>query len=309
MHNGSLVTSQIIQTAQATEPPVELLKLLLEYVAREQDHDIQNALFRELVEKHVTLTKKLQEQITQIAAQKQQLEQLHVQKNEFLGIAAHDLRNPIAIIQVYADMLLSMHDSTLSEKQEEFLLTIHRMSEFMLKLLDDLLDISAIESGTLKLDRTPGDYVALVQQNVHLNAMLAEKKQIAIRFEHEQDVPALPLDEKKIEQVLNNLFSNAIKYSYPDTTITVRLSCQNEQVLTEVIDQGQGIPEDDIPHIFETFYRASVRATQGEKSTGLGLAIVKKIIEGHGGTIGVESEVGKGSTFYFALPLQDAPLS
>jgi signal transduction histidine kinase len=111
------------------------------------------------------------------------------------------------------------------------------------------------------------------------------------------------LDRNKIEQVLNNLISNAIKYSYPNTTIRIEVLRQGDFVVTKVIDQGQGIPADELPHVFKPFQKASTKPTAGEKSTGLGLAIVKKIIEGHQGEIGVESEVGKGSTFFFRLPL------
>jgi two-component system, OmpR family, sensor kinase len=280
-----------------------LQKLLLEYIAKEQDHAIQNALVRDLIHKYVDLTKKQQEYIIRIETQKIELEALNAKKNEFLGIAAHDLRNPASIIQVYADMLLNMLNDNLSEKQLDFLQTIYRVSEFMNKLLEDVLDISAIESGTLMLDRKIIAYDTLVQQNLHLNRVLAAQKQITLQVDCAPTLPLISCDPQKIEQVLNNLISNAIKYSHPHTTISVRVFQRAAELITQVQDQGQGIPADELSQIFNTFYRASVRATHGEKSTGLGLAIVKRIVEGHGGMIGVQSEVGQGTTFYFHLPI------
>lgn len=302
--DSSAFIQQLSRSLPGSATSSELVKLVLEYMAREQDQDAHNALLRELIKNYVGLTRTLQEQLSQIETQNRQLATLNVQKNEFLGIAAHDLRNPISVILMYAEMLQGMLNQNLSGKQLEFLTTIHRMSEFMLQLLDDLLDISAIESGTLTLNRRVQDYLALVRHSISLNSLLAEKKQMTITLECADPLPMLALDANKIEQVLNNLLSNAIKYSHPRTLITVRISPQANVLLTEVSDHGQGIPADDLPHIFQTFYRASVRATQGEKSTGLGLAIVKRIIEGHGGTIDVTSDVGAGSKFSFSLPIQ-----
>jgi signal transduction histidine kinase len=105
--------------------------------------------------------------------------------------------------------------------------------------------------------------------------------------------------------VLNNLISNAIKYSHSDTTIRIEVFKEKSFVVTRVIDQGQGIPENELPHVFKPFQKASTKPTAGEKSTGLGLAIVKRIIEGHQGEIGVKSEVGKGSIFFFKLPCRE----
>ena len=120
-------------------------------------------------------------------------------------------------------------------------------------------------------------------------------------------LPLLTLDRGKIEQVLNNLIGNAIKYSYPDTRVTVNLTSSDCEVTVAVTDQGQGIPEADLPKLFKAFGRANVKTTAGEQSTGLGLAIARKIIEGHRGTMTVESHVGTGSTFSFRVPHSSNP--
>jgi PAS domain S-box-containing protein len=231
-----------------------------------------------------------------------QLRELNSQKNEFLGMAAHDLRNPIAVIQ-NSSLILSRYSSeNLLEKQKEFLKKIYDTSKFMLELLNNLLDISKIESGKLELEMTKNNYSDFVKKILEFNRFFATEKDISIDLVLPDDIPLFDFDKNKIEQVLNNLISNAIKYSHPNTTITIEVQKEKDFVITKVSDQGQGIPKNELPHIFKPFQKASIKPTAGEKSTGLGLAIVKKIVEGHKGEIGVESEVGKGSTFFFKLP-------
>lgn len=231
----------------------------------------------------------------------QRLHALNEQKNKFLGMAAHDLRNPIGGILGYSELLL---EEELDEETATVVRKIQSSSQFMLRLLNDLLDLSQIESGKLELRREPTDVVALVTQNVELNRIIASKKKIDVALVCGADIPHLDVDPGKIEQVLSNLISNGIKYSHPDTTVTVSVERHENDVLISVRDQGQGIPAEELHKVFQEFQKTSVKSTAGEKSTGLGLAIVQKIVDGHGGRIGVESEVGKGSTFYFSLPVQ-----
>jgi signal transduction histidine kinase len=229
------------------------------------------------------------------------LKKLNEQKNKFLGMAAHDLRNPIGAILGYSEMLL---EEDLHEEDRRIVAQIETSSKFMLHLLNDLLDISQIESGKLELNRQKTNLISLVSDNVELNRIIAGKKNITIHFNTHEDIPQLEVDPSKLRQVLNNLTSNAIKFSHPNTTIKVALINQGDHVCFSVKDQGQGIPAHEIQHVFKEFRKTSVKSTAGEKSSGLGLAIVKKIVEGHGGTIGVESQVGKGSIFYVTLPTQ-----
>jgi signal transduction histidine kinase len=235
-----------------------------------------------------------------------ELERLNEQKNAFLGMAAHDLRNPLGAIMTYSEFLAQDMDGILAPEQREFLETIQSSSEFMLRLINDLLDIAKIESGKLQLSRQPIDLAALVRHNVTLAAVMAAKKDISIRLVDEA-LPAMSVDPTKITQVLNNLISNAIKFSRPGTCITVRVERQGDEALLSVQDQGQGIPAGEFDKLFQPFSRTSVRSTAGEKDTGLGLAIVRRIVTGHGGRIWVDSEVGAGTTFHVALPLNPAP--
>ncbi len=231
------------------------------------------------------------------------MEKLSAEKNHFLGIAAHDLRNPLAVIMAYSEFLESDAEGGFYEEQREFVATIRRTSEFMLRLVDDLLNVSTIESGQLRLDLQPADLAGQVAHNVHLNSTLAAKKAITISFEPPALSVLLSYDAGKIEQVLNNLIGNAIKFSHRGTRVTVRLTYEDGSAMVAIEDQGQGIPEADWPKIYQPFSNVSVRSTDGEQSTGLGLAICRRLIEGHGGRIGVVSEVGQGSTFFFTLPL------
>jgi len=234
-----------------------------------------------------------------------ELEKLNAEKNRFLGMAAHDLRNPLGIILSYSEFLETEAADVLNEEQREFVATIKNTSEFMLKMVTDLLDVTAIEAGHLKLDSHAADLVELVRRNVTLNRVLAAKKDISIDFDIPDAFPKLAFDAGKIEQVLNNLMTNAIKFSHRGTKVRVSLNHSSTFATIAVQDQGQGMPAADLPKLFQPFSKTSVLSTAGEKSTGLGLAIVRRIIEGHHGRIWVESEVGKGSTFYFTLPITE----
>jgi signal transduction histidine kinase len=238
-----------------------------------------------------------------------ELVKLNELKNQFLGMAAHDLRNPIGIIFSYSNFLLDEAGDHLNTEHVEFLSAIRGSSEFMLGLLEDLLDITRIESGKLNLDKEPTDIIAFIRHNVTLNQTLAKKKGIGIRFNHYEVVPEIHMDRHKMDQVLNNLISNALKFSPPDTTVTVSVCRSGDHVTVSVKDEGPGIPEEERDRLFKPFSKTSVRATGGEKCTGLGLSIVRKIVVGHLGKIWVESKVGKGSNFCFSLPFSSVEVA
>jgi signal transduction histidine kinase len=231
------------------------------------------------------------------------LERLNEQKNRMLGMAAHDLRTPLGVIQSYSEFLADEAGEALNADQREFVAVIKATSEFMLRMVTDILDVATIEAGRLRLDRAPTDLAHLIRHNITLNRVLAARKGITVDLD---PIPALPLiavDAGKIEQVLNNLVSNAVKFSSRGSAVRVRLTESAGFVTVAVSDQGPGIPAEDLSKLFKPFGTASVRGTAGEQSTGLGLAIVRNIVEGHGGRIWLDSEVGRGSTFFFSLPL------
>jgi signal transduction histidine kinase len=235
-----------------------------------------------------------------------ELARLNDQKNQFVGMAAHDLRNPLEVILTYSEFLLD-EGACLPPEHLELVRTIHGSSAFMLALVNDLLDISKIEAGRLELDLLRVDLGELTARNVALNQVLAAKKGTEIVFRQEGEISRILVDAAKIEQVLNNLIGNAVKFSPPGSTVEVRLAPDGDEwVVLSVTDQGEGIPlheVDQMEKLFSPFERTRVRSTGGEKSTGLGLAIVKSIVAGHQGEIRVESEPGQGTTFHVLLPV------
>jgi signal transduction histidine kinase len=230
------------------------------------------------------------------------LEKLNEQKNEFIGIAAHDLRNPLQVIDGYSALLLREAFGPLTPQQREMVSAISRNSDFMLRLITDLLQISRIESGKLQLEMQLADLVELLRKNVQLNRLLAQQKEIELDLVCKEEQLTLLMDTQKIEQVLNNLLQNAIKFSHSGTVVTVELERTEPGALISVKDQGQGIPAEEMDRLFKPFQKMSVRSTRGEPSTGLGLAIAKRIVVGHQGEIWAESQPGAGSTFYVRLP-------
>lgn len=231
-----------------------------------------------------------------------ELQNLNEEKNRLLGMAAHDLRNPIGAILSYSEFLLEEDKIREDETYVDFIGTIKQTSEFLLHMVNELLDISIIESGNLKLTLTRADFIGFVKHNIAINNILSEKKGINIIFNYDSNIPRIKIDVHKMEQVFNNLISNAVKFSYPGSKVEISIMNKTDELVISVKDEGKGIPEREFSRLFKPFSRTSVQATGDESSTGLGLAIVKKIVEGHGGKIWVESIVDKGSTFYFSLP-------
>jgi signal transduction histidine kinase len=230
-----------------------------------------------------------------------ELERLNEQKNQFVGMAAHDLRSPLSSFFSLCELMLS----EIGEGQEnwrELLEEMKRSSRSMLGLVNDLLDITKIESGKLDLRFDSVDLNRLIERNVSINRALAERKGISLSLQTPEDRVFVEIDPGKTDQVLNNLISNAVKYSDHGDAVTVVVRILEEQFEIAVVDQGQGIPADEIGKLFKPFGRTSVRSTAGEISTGLGLLICRKIVEGHGGRIWVESREGEGSTFRFTMP-------
>ena len=232
-----------------------------------------------------------------------ELGRLNKLKDQFLGMAAHDLRNPIAGISGLAEIMLE-EKAGLSPEYVKFIETIRGSADFMLRLVNDLLDISAIESGDIRIDKGSTSLGTLIERNAATNMFTAKKKNSNIVLQMSEGLPEIEIDRNKIEQVLNNLTSNALKFSPPGSTVIVRAFRNGDGIRVEVKDSGQGIPLKELSLLFKAFQKTSVRPTSGEKSTGLGLMIAKRIVEGHGGHIGVESEAGTGSTFWFTLPTQ-----
>ena len=233
----------------------------------------------------------------------QELVELNSLKNRFLGMAAHDLRNPLTTIRGFLSLFVNGYLGHLDEEQTEAVQRMDRSCETMLALINELLDVNTIEAGQLELHLEPVALDLYMRDAIRNNHLQSANKNIALKLDVTPGLPEVSLDVKRINQVLNNLISNAIKYSNPNTQITIGATSKGEDIELWVVDQGQGIPEAELPKIFQEFGKTSVRPTAGESSTGLGLAIVKRMVEMHGGHVAVESTYGTGSRFSFTLPL------
>jgi two-component system, OmpR family, sensor kinase len=222
-------------------------------------------------------------------------------ENLLLGTVAHDLRTPLGVISTSATIVLSGAPGALTPAQRKAVERIERSARFMTTLVEDLLDLSTIESGKLTLHRTEFDLCAEIGDMVRCYQVLAEGKAIQIDVVAPEPLPWVG-DRSRIRRALNNLVDNAIKFSHPGSSVQVKCSREGSRIGVSVIDRGLGIERGKLDELFEPHGGTGACGTAGEPSTGLGLLIARGIIEAHGGHISVESEVGEGCTFRFELP-------
>lgn len=220
-------------------------------------------------------------------------------REEVLGIVSHDLRNPLHTIGMSAELLEDPQVELAPEQRRHQIEIIRRCAATMTRLIRDLLDASQSDDGRLAVDPEPTDARTLLLETMEQLQPLAARKSQRLGLEAEEGLPLVRADRARIQQVLSNLVGNAIKFVEEGGAIHVRLAASDEGVRFSVMDSGPGVPEADLPHLFERHWRAPGTAHLG---AGLGLAIARGIVEAHGGRIWVESELGRGSCFHFTLP-------
>jgi signal transduction histidine kinase len=228
------------------------------------------------------------------------LKELDKMKSDFVATVSHDLRSPLSIINGYA--LLLPEAGKLNETQQEFVEGIRHSVARMITLITNLLDLGKIEAR-VEMEMKPCQLVAIINEVVKSLREQARTKEIALQLDLSAKLPLVLGNQVRLDQVVSNLVSNAIKFTPEGGVVTVSAREEKGEVVVEVRDTGIGIAPEDQIHLFEKFYRVSSKETSEIEGTGLGLAIVKSIIEGHGGRVWVESESGQGSTFGFALPI------
>ena len=260
-----------------------------------QDH---NEIYDELSKLNNELAN-LQRELSRKNAELSHLNEL---KNQFLGMAAHDLRNPLSNILFYMQFILDDGEN-LSEEQLDFSKQVILLAKFMLGLVNDLLDVSVIEKGKINLHLSECSVTQIISETLKLNKVLGDKKNIKTEISVPEHDVLVRVDKEKIKQVIINLYTNAVKYSEEDTKIMIRLEQEEKELVISVEDQGQGIDKNELDLLFKPFQKTSSVTTGGEKSTGLGLYIAKKIVNAHQGEIRATSMPGKGSVFSFTLPL------
>ncbi len=247
------------------------------------------------------LNKLIKKKKVELAVSNEALSQSNKELNRFIGMAAHDVRNPIGSILMIVELLKA--DKSISNESLEMLNLIDQTAKHSLEIISDTLNISKIQSGTIDLHLEKTNYIELVRRNIQINQFLAEQKKQKLIFECAETEVDILLDKSRIKQVLNNLITNAVKYSHKETEIIVKVELNGKNIKTTIIDRGLGIDEKFHEHLFDPYTTTNNVPTNNESKTGLGLAIVKKIVELHNGTIGFTSKVGEGSSFYFELPL------
>jgi signal transduction histidine kinase len=253
------------------------------------------------------LTDKLAERNVELAVVNTELRQTDEVKSRFISVAAHELRNPLASIMGYLELLLEEGAEPLSEDQRQCVEVIGRSSQRLLSITNNLLDITRIEAGRIELVLQRVNIINLVENvATELQPRLNSKKQMLI-LDAASELPMVLIDEGRSTQILNNVLNNAIKYTGEKGKITIKLAITPDQefVQLSVTDNGIGIPKADHDKIFRSFFRSSNVHLAGETGTGLGLSITRSLVELQGGQIWFESELGKGSTFYLTFPIDD----
>jgi len=256
------------------------------------------------IENEVRLrTNELKKLKNQLEEKNLALNELIKLKNELLGMASHDLRNPITSIQGYSGFLLKKGSTLNDDTRNDFLNIINSASDNILELLNDLLSFSAIESGQLILNLQQGNLRALIEERIRLYTHLTLEKKIQLKIKcHGNRI--LSFDTPRIGQVLDNLLTNAIKFSPVGGIIEIIMESGNSHMKVTISDEGPGIKSEDLDDLFKPFKKFNTNPTQNEKGTGLGLAIAKKMIELHNGSLTFNPSKNQGASFTFELPIK-----
>ena len=231
-----------------------------------------------------------------------ELKELNQVKNQFLGMAAHDLRKPVGVIMTYTEFVLDEAGDALRDEHRQFLRTCLNAATGMKQLIDDFLDVAIIESGRLRLNLTTVSVSDILVGVLEIGHLIAARKKVHMLSDSADDKKTIRVDMPKIQQVLINLIGNAVEHSMPGQRVWVSFLWNDRELVFIVRDEGPGIDPKDQVRLFQPFTSASTRKTAGERSVGLGLAIARKVAEAHNGRLWVESIPGRGATFYFALP-------
>jgi len=299
-------------TADAVKGRVEELRALLgddsdDSVVEElqrQNRDFVKILgeLEEKREQLEELNRQLNESNRELNEANAKLRELSEMREEFLALTTHDLRSPLTVISGVISFFTSGRLGELSPEQQNMVAMMERNTQSLIELVNDLLDASKLESGTMRLETAAIDIRSVIDELREMMLPMAKEKEIELVETFPADLPRVEADRVKLRRILLNLLSNALKFTPKGGRVEVRAEQLDGRVSIAVSDTGVGIAPEDVARLFDKYEQARSRATRGEKGTGLGLYITKQLVELHGSRIKVESEVGKGSTFSFTLP-------
>jgi signal transduction histidine kinase len=275
---------------------------LITILANQLGQALENArLFEKTWQAHQELEKRVEERTRELSLALEEVKKISKRKTDFVSSVSHELRTPLTSIKGYASILLAGKLGAVPEEVHKRLEKINKHSDELVQFVNDLLDISRIESGNVTMKLIPLDLKIQVEEVADLLSMQIKDAGIEFSYNIPNDIPEALVDKDQIRRVFINLINNAIKYT-PQGKIKVEVRKLDKQIQVDISDTGCGIPDAALDKIFEEFYRVDSSLNQEIKGTGLGLSLVKNIIEAHKGKIWVKSKVGAGSTFSFTLP-------
>jgi len=282
------------KTGRFSEEDVKVKTILADQIAIA----IQNAMFFESLEEQATREREIADKLRDV-------DRL---KSQFLANMSHELRTPLNSIIGYSEVLLDGVDGELTPDAEEDVEAIHNSGKHLLSLINEILDLAKIEAGEMRLDRKPIDLVTQVKEIVQTAQVLVKDKPVTLEWVQETEIPAVSADAIRLRQIIWNLVSNAVKFT-ESGSVRVHLNKQDDDTVSVIVkDTGVGIAPEKLNLVFERFSQVDGSSTRRAGGTGLGLTITKQLVEMHNGQIFVESELGKGSTFWFTLPIHETTL-
>ena len=297
---GSLTLDRI-QENSLTQDDLDLMVTVGNQVGIALDNA---SAYRRIEELNVGLEAKVRERTTELEAANEGLREMDRLKSQFLSHVSHDLRTPLTSIKGLADNLLAGLGGPLTEKQGAYLTRVNANADRLTCMIADLLDLSRIEAGKIQMVWADIALPKLASGVVEQLQLQAEKKGQHLEVICEEKGLTVMADGDRLSQMLTNLLDNAVKYTQPGGTIKLQIErAGTDAVMLSVADTGPGIPEEVIPKLFDPFFQANPQQKTGPRGLGLGLAIVKNLVDLHGGTIEVQSELGQGTRFQVTLPL------
>lgn len=286
--------------AAITQGDEEIISILAGQIGQA----LENArLFEQVYRSRQELEAKVQDRTKQLESALAEVRNISKTKSDFISAVSHELRTPLTSIKGYASILMQGKLGNIPESVKERLGKINVHSDNLVKLINELLDISRIESGKAEMNLIPCDLSALVDSVHDLLTPQMKDKNIQFKKQVDADIPPIMLDPSQVDRIFINLIGNAIKFTPENGAISVSAGLSNDTVTVDVADTGIGISKNDIGRLFDEFYRVDNQINQNVKGTGLGLALAKKIVEAHSGKMWVTSTVNKGTTFHFTLPV------
>lgn len=282
-----------------TEDDAELLSILANQISQA----LENArLYEEIWDSHQQLEMRIKQRTRELAKANEELIRYNKMKSDFVSAVSHELRTPLTSIKGYAAILTEGKLGEIPPAVKERLKKINKHSDVLTKMVDDMLDISRIESGKVGMKIEKLEVKDVVDAVIDMITPQIKKKNLKLEIEIPAKLSSISADSTQIERVFINLLSNAMKFTPSQGKISIKAEEEDKFVKIEISDTGTGISEEELPHIFDEFFRCENPINSEVKGTGLGLSLVKRIIAAHEGKIGVTSKTGEGTTFNFTLP-------